>query len=155
MGGLVALANSCKSIGWGCSENPHGLQYGPMGLGYCALLEGVQVTAGQGEVLRQRQKGKLRFMWLRSTSVRRILLPLLTKSVQPCLSLAAALTGFWVLCFMWLKFATIWRFFRLAALLDGIEPPENMSRCFANNYDVEVRGMAWGGFCLAMFLLTC
>lgn len=50
----------------------------------------------------------------------------------------AVLTGFWVLCFMWLKFATIWRFFRLAALAEGIFPPENMRRCFANNYDVEV-----------------
>lgn len=28
---------------------------------------------------------------------------------------------------------------RLAALADGIEPPENMKRCFANNYDIEVR----------------
>lgn len=28
---------------------------------------------------------------------------------------------------------------RLAALLDGIDPPENMRRCFANNYDIEVR----------------
>lgn len=27
---------------------------------------------------------------------------------------------------------------RLAALADGIEPPENMRRCFANNYDIEV-----------------
>ena len=27
---------------------------------------------------------------------------------------------------------------RLAALLDGVDPPENMRRCFANNYDVEV-----------------
>ena len=28
---------------------------------------------------------------------------------------------------------------RLAALLDGCEPPENMQRCFANNYDIEAR----------------
>ena len=27
-----------------------------------------------------------------------------------------------------------WRFFRLWALLDGIDPPENMIRCMANNY---------------------
>ncbi|KAI7845564.1 hypothetical protein COHA_000854 [Chlorella ohadii] len=54
-----------------------------------------------------------------------------------------ALTAFWVLCFMWLKFATIWRFMRLAALLDGIEPPENMKRCFANNYDIEGFWRGW------------
>lgn len=48
-----------------------------------------------------------------------------------------AMTAFWVLCFMWLKFATIWRFFRLGALLDNVDPPENMRRCFANNYDIE------------------
>lgn len=28
----------------------------------------------------------------------------------------------------------IWRFFRLWALLDGIDTPENMVRCMANNY---------------------
>lgn len=27
-----------------------------------------------------------------------------------------------------------WRFFRLWALLDEIDPPENMVRCMANNY---------------------
>ena len=27
-----------------------------------------------------------------------------------------------------------WRFFRAWALLDGIDPPENMVRCMANNY---------------------
>jgi hypothetical protein len=27
-----------------------------------------------------------------------------------------------------------WRFFRLWALMDGIDPPENMVRCMANNY---------------------
>ncbi|EKM57877.1 uncharacterized protein PHACADRAFT_90470, partial [Phanerochaete carnosa HHB-10118-sp] len=29
-----------------------------------------------------------------------------------------------------------WRFFRLWAILDGIDPPENMVRCMANNYSV-------------------
>jgi len=32
---------------------------------------------------------------------------------------------------------------RLAALLDGIDPPENMRRCFANNYDLEVPPWPW------------
>ena len=33
---------------------------------------------------------------------------------------------------------------RLAALADGIDPPENMRRCFANNYDIEVRAETGG-----------
>ncbi|GAX82429.1 hypothetical protein CEUSTIGMA_g9857.t1 [Chlamydomonas eustigma] len=45
--------------------------------------------------------------------------------------------SFWVLMFMWLKFTVIWRFFRLAALADGVDPPENMTRCLTNNYDIE------------------
>jgi hypothetical protein len=57
-----------------------------------------------------------------------------------------------------LQFLVIWRFFRFWALADGIVPPENMTRCVANNYDVEgfwknwhasynlwlVRWAAWG-----------
>ena len=43
----------------------------------------------------------------------------------------------WVLSFMWLKFTVIWRFFRLAALAAGMDAPENIRRCFANNYDIE------------------
>lgn len=53
------------------------------------------------------------------------------------------LTGLWVLAFMWLKFAVIWRGFRMVALLDGIDPPENMKRCFANNYDIEGFWKGW------------
>jgi hypothetical protein len=37
-----------------------------------------------------------------------------------------------------LQFLIIWRLFRGAALLDGLDPPENMLRCVCNNYDVEV-----------------
>eukprot|EP00198_Chlamydomonas_reinhardtii_P000481 XP_001689816.1 membrane bound O-acyl transferase-like protein [Chlamydomonas reinhardtii] len=48
-----------------------------------------------------------------------------------------SITGYWVLVFMWLKFTFIWRFFRLAALADGVAPPENMTRCVCDNYDVE------------------
>ncbi len=53
------------------------------------------------------------------------------------------LTAWWVLTFMWLKFAVIWRIFRFAALLEGIDPPENMVRCFANNYDIEGFWKGW------------
>ncbi|ORX39272.1 MBOAT, membrane-bound O-acyltransferase family-domain-containing protein [Kockovaella imperatae] len=42
--------------------------------------------------------------------------------------------GFWNLVVVWLKLLIPWRFFRLWALLDGIDPPENMIRCVANNY---------------------
>jgi protein-cysteine N-palmitoyltransferase HHAT len=37
--------------------------------------------------------------------------------------------AFYKLIFLWLKFLVIWRIARLAALLDGINPPENMLRC--------------------------
>ncbi|GLI66085.1 hypothetical protein VaNZ11_009807 [Volvox africanus] len=54
-----------------------------------------------------------------------------------------AITGYWVLIFMWLKFTVIWRFFRLVSLLDGVVPPENMTRCVCNNYDIEGFWRSW------------
>lgn len=45
-----------------------------------------------------------------------------------------SMIGFWNLIVVWLKLLIPWRFFRLWALLDGIDPPENMVRCMANNY---------------------
>ncbi|KAK8844173.1 hypothetical protein IAR55_006967 [Kwoniella newhampshirensis] len=45
-----------------------------------------------------------------------------------------SLIGFWNLVVVWLKLLIPWRFFRLWALLDGLDPPENMIRCVANNY---------------------
>ncbi|KAJ6485134.1 MBOAT, membrane-bound O-acyltransferase family-domain-containing protein [Mycena vitilis] len=45
-----------------------------------------------------------------------------------------AMIGFWNLIIVWLKLMLIWRFFRLWALAAGIEAPENMIRCMANNY---------------------
>ncbi|KAF7352480.1 hypothetical protein MVEN_01212900 [Mycena venus] len=47
-----------------------------------------------------------------------------------------AMIGFWNLIIVWLKLMLIWRFFRLWALAAGIEAPENMIRCMANNYSV-------------------
>jgi D-alanyl-lipoteichoic acid acyltransferase DltB (MBOAT superfamily) len=44
---------------------------------------------------------------------------------------------------MWLKFAAIWRFFRAAALLEGLDPPENMRRCFADNCDAAGFWRGW------------
>jgi D-alanyl-lipoteichoic acid acyltransferase DltB (MBOAT superfamily) len=51
--------------------------------------------------------------------------------------------SFFVLKWMWLKFTVIWRFFRIAALLDGIECPENMITCMSNNYCFEGFWRAW------------
>ncbi|GAA6033010.1 hypothetical protein JCM8097_000096 [Rhodosporidiobolus ruineniae] len=45
-----------------------------------------------------------------------------------------AMVGFWNLIVVWLKLLLPWRLFRLWALLDGLNPPENMVRCMANNY---------------------
>lgn len=69
-----------------------------------------------------------------------------------------SMIGFWNLVVVWLKVGCFpshyerspafhprstpadmqllipWRFFRLWALIDGIDPPENMVRCVANNY---------------------
>jgi D-alanyl-lipoteichoic acid acyltransferase DltB (MBOAT superfamily) len=42
--------------------------------------------------------------------------------------------GFWNLIIVWLKLLLPWRFFRFWALMDGIDPPENMVRCMVNNY---------------------
>ncbi|KAJ7639190.1 MBOAT, membrane-bound O-acyltransferase family-domain-containing protein [Roridomyces roridus] len=45
-----------------------------------------------------------------------------------------AMIGFWNLIIVWLKLMIFWRFFRLWALAAGIDAPENMIRCMANNY---------------------
>jgi D-alanyl-lipoteichoic acid acyltransferase DltB (MBOAT superfamily) len=57
--------------------------------------------------------------------------------MQPDSNIIPALPR-WVLSFMWLKFTVVWRFFRLASLAAGVDAPENIRRCFANNYDIEV-----------------
>ncbi|CUA70892.1 Glycerol uptake protein 1 [Saccharomyces cerevisiae S288c] [Rhizoctonia solani] len=48
--------------------------------------------------------------------------------------LQLSMVGFWNLIIVWMKLLIPWRFFRLWALADGIDPPENMVRCMANNY---------------------
>ncbi|GAA6019288.1 hypothetical protein JCM11491_001303 [Sporobolomyces phaffii] len=45
-----------------------------------------------------------------------------------------SMIGFWNLIIVWLKLLIPWRFFRMVSLMDGIDPPENMVRCMANNY---------------------
>ncbi|CAG7855141.1 Glycerol uptake protein 1 [Serendipita indica DSM 11827] len=51
--------------------------------------------------------------------------------------------GFWNLIIVWLKLLIPWRFFRLWALADGMEPTENMIRCMANNYTVAGFWRGW------------
>ena len=48
-----------------------------------------------------------------------------------------------VLNFMWLKFTSIWRVFRLWALASGVEVPENMTRCVNNNFTIEGFWKGW------------
>lgn len=47
------------------------------------------------------------------------------------------------LCVIWLKLLLIWRFFRLWALVDEIDPPENMLRCVCNNYSALSFWRSW------------
>ncbi|KAH9043958.1 MBOAT, membrane-bound O-acyltransferase family-domain-containing protein [Lactarius pseudohatsudake] len=54
-----------------------------------------------------------------------------------------SMVGFWNLIFVWLKLLLPWRFFRLWALVDGLDPPENMVRCMANNYSALGFWRAW------------
>lgn len=45
-----------------------------------------------------------------------------------------SMLGYFNLHIIWLKLLIPWRFFRLWALIDEIDPPENMVRCMSNNY---------------------
>ncbi|KAF8273494.1 MBOAT-domain-containing protein [Lactarius quietus] len=54
-----------------------------------------------------------------------------------------SMIGFWNLIFVWLKLLLPWRFFRLWALVDGLDAPENMIRCMANNYSALGFWRAW------------
>lgn len=44
-----------------------------------------------------------------------------------------SLLSYFNLHVLWLKLLIPWRLFRLWALIDGIDPPENMLRCLSNN----------------------
>lgn len=44
---------------------------------------------------------------------------------------------------IWLKLLLPWRLFRLWALIDGIDPPENMLRCVSNNYSTFAFWRSW------------
>lgn len=54
-----------------------------------------------------------------------------------------SMLGFFNLHIIWLKLLIPWRFFRLWALVDGIDPPENMVRCMSNNPSTLAFWRAW------------
>lgn len=54
-----------------------------------------------------------------------------------------SMLGFFNLHHIWLKLLLPWRFFRLWALLDSIDPPENMVRCMSNNYSITGFWRGW------------
>lgn len=54
-----------------------------------------------------------------------------------------SMLGFFNLHIIWLKLLLPWRFFRLWALIDGIDPPENMVRCMSNNYSALAFWRGW------------
>lgn len=54
-----------------------------------------------------------------------------------------AMLSFFNLHIIWLKLLIPWRFFRLWALVDGIDPPENMVRCMSDNYSTLAFWRSW------------
>ncbi|KAJ4348410.1 glycerol transporter [Didymosphaeria variabile] len=54
-----------------------------------------------------------------------------------------SMLGFFNLKHIWLKLLIPWRFFRLWALMDGVDPPENMVRCMSDNYAVTHFWRGW------------
>ena len=51
--------------------------------------------------------------------------------------------GYFNLHHIWLKLLIPWRFFRLWALVDGVDPPENMVRCMSDNYSTMAFWRSW------------
>jgi len=54
-----------------------------------------------------------------------------------------SMLGYFNLHIIWLKLLIPWRFFRLWALIDGIDPPENMVRCMSDNYSAKSFWRSW------------
>ena len=54
-----------------------------------------------------------------------------------------SMLGYFNLHIIWLKLLLPWRFFRFWALLDGMDPPENMVRCMSDNYSAPAFWRAW------------
>ena len=54
-----------------------------------------------------------------------------------------SMLGYFSLHHIWLKLLLPWRFFRLWALMDGIDPPENVVRCMSDNYSAFAFWRGW------------
>ncbi|KAL9580422.1 MAG: hypothetical protein Q9212_004508, partial [Teloschistes hypoglaucus] len=54
-----------------------------------------------------------------------------------------SMLGYFNLHIIWLKLLLPWRFFRLWALLDGMDPAENMVRCMSDNYSALAFWRGW------------
>jgi D-alanyl-lipoteichoic acid acyltransferase DltB (MBOAT superfamily) len=54
-----------------------------------------------------------------------------------------SMLGYFNLHIIWLKLLIPWRCFRLWALVDGIDPPENMVRCMSDNYSALAFWRGW------------
>ncbi|PWW73780.1 MBOAT-domain-containing protein [Tuber magnatum] len=54
-----------------------------------------------------------------------------------------SMIGYFNLHIIWLKLLIPWRFFRLWALVDHVDPPENMLRCMSNNYSALAFWRSW------------
>lgn len=54
-----------------------------------------------------------------------------------------SMLGYFNLHIIWLKLLLPWRFFRLWALIDGIDPPENTIRCMSDNYSTLAFWRGW------------
>lgn len=64
-------------------------------------------------------------------------------SIMSMSSMQVSTVGFSTLVYMYVKFTIIWRFFRVWALFDGQNVPENMTRCICNNYLVSEFWRNW------------
>ncbi len=58
-------------------------------------------------------------------------------------SAEVASTGALTVVYMYVKFYVIWRFFRAWALLDGVNPPENLKRCVVNTNSISGFWRSW------------
>ena len=54
-----------------------------------------------------------------------------------------SMLGYFNLHIIWLKLLIPWRCFRLWALVDGVDPPENMVRCMSDNYSALAFWRGW------------
>jgi protein-cysteine N-palmitoyltransferase HHAT len=56
---------------------------------------------------------------------------------------ALSMLGYFNLHHIWLKLLLPWRFFRLWGLVDGVDSPENMTRCMSDNFSALAFWRGW------------